>query len=805
LANGVLGRAARPPGQLWQVPTFIAGVVALVLVAATAPLAPQDADNQLERDLGRIRQVLERPETPGDDLVALAESAVARSGQQPELAGEAHFLLGSIHLRISERCAADRQKEEREKAALHLKSAELHGVAPTDRARLQYLLGKLLFLSGGDLLRVIDLLSRSLPDGADNIAEGYGLLVQAHLKKAVPDIDAALVANLKQMQHCDDDTVLNQARLLRGELLLKKEMRTEAIKVLEQVGGRAPQPLRLKARALLARAATEEGLWARAIGLWRELLPQAANVPGGRARIQYFLGYCLLQERELPSHQQDAIAAWQDASEDSGEEGQAAAIRLAEVHLSSPSTQIAALDDLRKGLKKVFTPNDFRNKLIEIQTVRDILEEACRIFNEQQDAEHFLQAAQLYKRLSPPGTAEEKIAEAARARGLQLLKDAEKAPADKAGTLREEAYTHLQNAALAYEKAAESRPGAEGADALWHCVECYRLVPHEPQQTMAVLRKFVELPLQPESKAEAWFTLGEMQRQLNQPEAVESYKMCVACNNEVFANRARLQLADLAVQKKELDDAEQIYQQIIKGAPVVDRPTHERAMWKLARLLFDRQKYGEAAVKCSELFQQYPAHPQVLSAQELWGECYRLLAADALKMAETPEVQDTGKKPYYLQQWRDNLERACDVYQQLADELEARAKGGKALPPVEEALWRKAQFVVADCYFDLPNNLDVAFQRYQKLFQRYSKDADGLWACKGLYGCFFYASQAYRHPNLELMRFAAEDAVETCLRQFNDYVQADIFTNDEHRLAWQQWLQKASDELQKSKQRSGGD
>jgi hypothetical protein len=765
-------------------------------VAATAPLAPHEADNQLERDLARVRQALEKPGDPTDDLLALAESTVSRSNQQPELTGEAHFLLGSLHLRLAEHAAADRAREERDKAHLHLESAQLHGVSPTDRARLQYLRGKLLFLSGGDLARCVDLLSKSLPDGADQAGDGYGLLVQAYLKKPVPDIDGALAANLKQMDYYDDDASLNQARLLRGELLLKKDLRVEAIKALDGIGPRAPQALRLKARALMARAATEEGLWARAVPLWRELLAHPAALPGERGRSLYHLGCCLKQLHEQPGHLEEAVDAWQKAVQEGGDEGQAAGLRLAEVHLASGNTQLAALDDLHKALKKVRAPADIKNKLVDLHAVRELLEETCRVFNKREEPEHFLDAAELYKRVAPPGAAEEIIARAAEARGRELLERSKDA-IPNAGTLREQAYSHLENAAQKYEQSAEFQPAGDRADTLWRCIECYRLIPHEQQQTIIVLKKFVELPLDPASQAEAWYTLGELQRRLNQPEAVESFKRCVACNNEAFAGKARLPLAELAVQQKDYDNAEQIYKQVIKAGAVVDRTSYDEAMWQLGQLQYDQQRYDPAALQFRELLKN-DHHPQALSARDLLGSCYRQLAAQALKDAESPEVALTGKKPIYVQRWRECLEEALLTYQQLLDQLERQKI--KLLPP-EQALQRKALFVVADCYFELPNGLDEAYPRYHQLWELCRKEGDGLWACQRLYACYFYASQM-RHPLLEQTRFAAEDAVETCQRQFDDYVQAGVFRDEKEQVAWEKWLKQKGEEFRQLKPRA---
>jgi tetratricopeptide (TPR) repeat protein len=799
-SHAVLGRVRRPPGQLWQVPTFLAGLVAVVLVAAASPFASQPPDDSLDSDLTTVRAALAKGGGRVDHVVALAENAVAHAGHQGERVGEAHFLLGAVYMRLAERSPSERAPEERDKAAMHLELAELRGVPAADQARLQYWRGKLLFLSGRDPQRAIELLSGSLPGGADNVAEAYGILVQAHLHKAPPDLDAALAANLKQMEVCEDEALLTQARMLRGELFLKKEMRVEAIKAFEAIGPKAAPAVRHKARFLQATAAMEEGLWGRAVPWWQELLAQPDVVPGGKARILYNLGLCCLNF-EPPAHESQAVAAWQETELYGGEEAQAAALRLAELRLGSGNNQAAALEHLRKALEKVCTAHDYKNKLIDVRKARELLEEACRYFNDQEDHERFLQAAELYKKLAAPGAAEEKIGHAAEARGRELLARAKEQNAD-ADILQEQARTVLQQAALAYEQAAESRPPAQRSDVLWHCIECYQLA-NEPVQAITVLKKFVELPVSSERKAEAWFTLAEMQRLLHHPDARESYKQCVGYNNDAFTARALLHLADMAIEQKQLKDAEAVLLQVAQpGSPIADRAAHELALLKLANFYFQQRQFDKAALQCKELIKQYPAHPSLWSMREQLAECYRNLAVQALARVEGPEVVTAAEKQHYRRVWQEHLEAARDVYQQLADDLDAKASV-KALSAAEDALRHKATFVVADCYFDLPNWFEEALKRYQKLFELHRKEGDGLWACQRLYRCWGWAHNSKYHDE-EVVRFAAESAVEFCLRNLDQYERARAFHDAEEKTRWLDWLQRVRDDLARSSKRGSG-
>ena len=52
--NGILGRSARPLGQLWQAPLFCAGLLAIAVVATASPLAPRPDDpSKVGRTPGR--------------------------------------------------------------------------------------------------------------------------------------------------------------------------------------------------------------------------------------------------------------------------------------------------------------------------------------------------------------------------------------------------------------------------------------------------------------------------------------------------------------------------------------------------------------------------------------------------------------------------------------------------------------------------------------------------------------------------------------------------------------------------------
>src|ERR1700750_905740 len=93
-----VGRARRTPGQLWQVPTFLAGLLALAAVAAYAGLRQSPESREFETTITALRQGLHARED-ADHLVALAEAALVKLPAFEDRAAEVHYLAGSAYFR----------------------------------------------------------------------------------------------------------------------------------------------------------------------------------------------------------------------------------------------------------------------------------------------------------------------------------------------------------------------------------------------------------------------------------------------------------------------------------------------------------------------------------------------------------------------------------------------------------------------------------------------------------------------------------------------------------------------------------
>ena len=376
-----------------------------------------------------------------------------------------------------------------------------------------------------------------------------------------------------------------------------------------------------------------------------------------------------------------------------------------------------------------------------------------------------------------------------------------------AGTTGASAKDAFQQAAQAYEQAAEPRTPANKPTVMWRCIECYRRA-EATEQAIRVLKSYVQLPASTDRKAEAWFTLAELQKS---PEVRESYRLCVECNNEAFTSRALLRLADIAMADKNLAEAEEVLKQIklrVNGT-LADRASHEVALVKLANLYFNQWKLDEAAIECKEIIAQYPAHSDLFSIQELLGECYRNLAK---KASDAAKEETIALKKHYLEKVKtDNLEEARGTFLGLANDLEAKSspssrRQGRAYCRPRKSCSGKSQFVVAECGKDLPLWLDDSFKRYTELWQRFSDVFYGLRACSQLCICLVKAQNDKLGSLEEIrqIREAAEHAVEYYFH-LDDAKMAAMFPNDPRKKAeWQAWLKAVYEDFQRTSKRRGG-
>jgi TolA-binding protein len=795
VAHGHVGRGRRAWSQLWQVPTFVAGVVAILCVAANAPFRAELREGPFGIELRSLRQGLCDRREPAE-LIAQAESLLTEVKHHPRREGELHFLAGSAYHRLAE--SAKNQTAAQTKAVDCLERALAIGVPAADVPALHHRLGTLLYRRRENVSRAVELMAQSVEQGADKPGPAYALLVEAYLNQTPPNLDAALAASQKMLELAGDAESTGQARWLRGDLLVRNERRPEALKELDRITGAISPALRITTRLLQARICAEEGLWHRAAASWKELLADAADVPGGPGRVLYSYGYCLT--RTAPPNRELAATVWQQALELNGPARQAAGLRLGELRLTlAPDEPAPALAAWSAALRSIRSTMEYHNEYLDLATARALLEHGCRHFLDRREFGPAQQTAELYKRLAAPGVAEERWADAVEAEAQDWQTRATAGAVEEAALL-EKARSHFHRAGIALEQAALVRPEEDQVDLYWRSGQCF-LAAKDMAAAANALERFVMHAKDEPRLAQAWYSLAETQAGLGHKEqARQAYYKCIEFPATPFAGRARYQLAVDEMERKNYQHAKEILKQNLTAeSPARDRESHEKSLYKMAGLVLQMRAFDEAAWYLKEAARQYPNNAYALVARDRLADCYRALAEETqAKIKELDAVKLDGLAPerkaaideMKLHQERTRrqwLEQSSTIHQNLADELKQRA-AKRALTNEEASVRRKALFGIADRQFDM-DNFTQALQLYERLQQDYSKQVESLIACYGIWRC---AGVMVQSPEqIRFVREAAQNAAKTARADLEAMpADSEVFRGNNvwSRAQWLSWL-----------------
>lgn len=758
-----------PPRQLWQALVFVVGVVTLVAAVASRLPGRFSPSRQFEGNLTTVRAALEQP---GSDLqAALVAAQRALEAAKDDQLGECNFLLGSVHLFLAGTSKGETAANHYATARKHLEEAERLGVAEGDINKLVYRLGQVGHFTDDDPHRVAHRLQSAI-EAADSKAEGYSLLCQAYLKQPKPDLAAALKANeqLRQLPMVDED-VLAGARLQAGELLLKLGKPEEARKVLEKVGPRSPAAVLSRARRLRARSFEDETRWNDAAGLWQAALQDSHESPAEQAILRYHLGLCLSKTDQVP----EAIRAWSDCQRDSkGDEGQAAALALAEIYLGDGSAA-KALEPLGVAVRGINTPDGWKNSLADLARARQVFEKVIQTYRQARQVTWAIQAAENYERIALPGRAQVLRGEAAAEGARDLQEQAKQAAAGDKSKLEASARELYRQSAEAYTKAAaaQPRPG-ESAHFLW-LAAARALDGQDHAQVAVLLERFLPINKKPERMGEGWYLLAETRARLKkEPAALDAYRECIK-HPTPFAYRARYQLALIAVKNGELDEAEaalELNLKLLRFDP--DSEAQEKSLFALGGLLYQRKNYSAVVRKLEEALGRFPANAEATRAHYQLAESYYILANQENQRILLGEYKNDEAKDHGRRQCRRLFQRAAEEYLELNRFLETPEAAGHL--SADEAA--QVPFLAAECKFNLGQYED-ALTIYEKLAAK-SKDLDRLNALGGMVRCLSSLGRA------DKVRERLAD-IRASLANMDDTVKAQ----------WENWLRIASKPFEK--------
>lgn len=710
--------------RLWQVPTFLIGLLACLGVWFARPLWQPDKACITDEELAHVRRLVETPTADPEELVARLQSLLTHPTSTAEFPGEVQFLLGSALARMAIRAPADKANVVWQEARGHLEQADSLGVSPADQPRLRYRLAQAWLHTGGEKARIVVALNETIgPTTTEDRVEVLGLLAQAHLLPPA-DVPAALEANKRQLaQPTADDRVLAPARLLRGELLMQLRDFVKARETLRYVGRDAPPAVQARARLLLARCAQETGQWEQAARLWQETLDDRAHPPPDPAAVAYDLGLCY---RRLPGRAREAARAFQHALPHGGAYAQAAALRLAELFLQEKTEN--PLPYLHQGLEKVTQPEDYANSLVPLAEAAALVELACAASRAAGDHVQAQDLAQLLGRVAP----------AARAAGLLGEVTAEAAAALFTADA-EKARTLYAEAGRAFEQAVQA--GATAAPLLLRGADCYRQA-GATAEAARLLEAFVRLPDLPERKGEAWFRLGEAREALGRPaESVAAYTECVT-RGGFFEHQARYRLAILELGRPGGDVNTAISHLTLNASLLSQQPEDRRDREGYVRTLVTlgdllarqarQEHYHDALGRYAQALAVLGDGPVAWPIRFKIGDCYRHLAQ--LTLAQRDQARDPSVRQAREDQRRMHLESAASTFAKLEADLRQHVESGGRLTPEQQELQDGLGFRMAGARFD-GGQLAEAQARYTALAEQRRGTLDELIALEGILLC----------------------------------------------------------------------
>jgi TolA-binding protein len=776
--------------RLWQVPVFLLGVVLLVSVCLPRPTWGNREVRQHYRNLAQARELAANARSDAEQLRALAQQLLDESDRFPEQAGEAHFLLGAAQLRQADR-AGTSAGDLYQQARFHLEQAEALGVQEGEQARLFYWLGKACHRTRGEPQRIVNYLTASIGQGADDLAEGYAMLTQAYLALPTPDLKAALECNTRLLNlPTVSADVLAPTRLLRGELLINLGDPAGARKALESVKAPAPTDVLARARWLLARSYQAEERWAEAAALWKELA-ERTDSRRERSRVLCYLGAC----QHRLNQDDEALRTFERALDQAGdEEEQAAALSLAELDMTRDPQK--ALDAFERVIRRVQSPADWKNTFVELSRARECFEWACLLCRQLGKYEMALRLATLYERLAAPGRAQflaaQVLEEWGKARWEAARQDLRPGGSPGEEQAARDLYCH---AGVKYEASADPRcTPEERAERLWQSVCCF-YQGRDAASCQRVLKELAGAGALQEKLGEGWYRLGEVHRALKESKpqddereeqaALEAFSECLKYPGR-FAYRARYQLARDKINKGDLDGAQaDLLQNLSLLASEMDHEAHESTVFELASILFHRRDYRQAASRLDNALDTYKDSPRALNARYQLAECYRHLAEQAFQYLSGAggERLKSESKQFYTEQYERSLADAARTYQDLADLLSRRLNTGRPTEE-EQALYRTATFFTAECRYN-QGFYKEALELYDSLTRLYHNRVEVLHALAGQRQCHWAMSNAA----------AAREMLNYIQRALNELDDAafDPRVSRWSRTDWQRWLENERD------------
>ena len=732
------------PRRLWQLPTFLVGLAALVALWHHGARLRPSAAERFDRAVYALRPAVDRF-PPDIDQVQAALRKLPPGDPPPDKAAHVRYLTGSAYVALAE-AAAPNSPEAADYWALALRDLEavpakdLHA---NDQKKLQYRLARTWFHTPGtDPKRTIEALTLGVQSGEDP-AEGYQLLARLY-RDGPTQHEAGERDSLRNyLQHATtraDARTLNEARVRLAALHAKHGEDEEARRVLERVGPEAPPEVYAAARLRLASYHQGAQEWSAAATLWEQVrdMKGANDEQRAESRVRLAEAYVKLGR---PAEAESVV-------NDGMTDGPGILFQRAKLRLRDPA---ATTDAVIRDLEAVFATTDQAalRKLVPAAEARQVCEDAYQKAKAAGEFAQAVRAATVYGKVAEGGAEHRLLAEAHAGWAAVAVAD--------------EATEHYRAAAAASEAAGKAGPTAAVRGEWLRKAAGLYLKAGDRAKGLAVLGGLAtRLTDYPEDQiGQVWAEMGDAFLAAgDQDQARQAYQNAAARPGPA-QDRARVRCAALAhaADSKTSPAATLLEEVALRPAEGRDPAAHEEAVYLLGEVYLLRQDWAKAGEKLRAALAAYASSPRAPRGHYQLGQVYRhaaydaagqmkadRAALDAIKQERLAARQPALKVDDQLK-IEDRLERAEKAFQTQMraayDEFRKAEETFPSSPDADPDTLKRTAFWAADCAFWLGEFADGA-ARYDRLRMRYQGHVEELEAGRDLYRCCVFAAEAAR-------------------------------------------------------------
>ena len=607
---------APEPRRYWQLPTFLAGAVALV---AAFFYAPKPTTNPVDSHVANRASLVTALQAKPIDPIAvesLAKQVAEDADRYPDSANLSHFLAGSGFLALAENSPEDtadwlnalKQFEQCD-------ATKLEG--PKEAAKLVFRTAKARAATdNGDANAVMLALAASTPPDEDRsewprlIARTATRATPANLKLARDELTNYLGGTNRA-----SPAMAANCKLELAKLNLTLNDPAKARTWLNDIGADAPVEVLASAKVQLARLALADNNWPEAVKLFEAAQSTPGLPPEQLGAIRYFTGYALLKQGETAQ----AMPYLEQAAKDPATVA-IASLRLAELKLRDPMAK-GLRTEVVEYLEKAVTPTDSTMEAVSHADLKAVFEQVIQTSKDEGDFPSALRAAAAYGKIDTSTKAAEYRAEIQTtwAEGLE-----------KVSVGSADAKSKYLGAAKEFAALGELETDAERKMAHWmKAIKQYRRADDSASATSLVDKILASPTVTAEQIGQAWVEKAEMlpasdfaaiKAALEKAMAVPSsaanaarYRLAtlhVARGNELLAAAPTSLSPDQVKQEAEATAkfGRDLYAQLADAATVApqDAVTHERAIFELGKMLMRDQAYPEAESRFRKQLALYP-------------------------------------------------------------------------------------------------------------------------------------------------------------------------------------------------------